>query len=255
MEVRDRDGRRWFGKRLHVGRQWRGELQGHRWWGDLAPDVPLLRSYDEELRVLVTAPVPGTAADPGDRATSTAAGVLLRRLHAAAAPVSDHAGWLAGVRHSLDFEGRRCAMLGTPVPHHLVATALAGLVELGTLRSVPTHGDFLPHNWMVDECGRVATLDFAESAVRPAAYDVARLVFGPAWSRPELLDGFLEGYGRSLDEEEQRFVRLHLVVNAATAVGWGTTHGVASVRDRGHEVLAWLKAASARRRAFAIRWR
>ena len=242
IEVRDPEGRSWFGKRLHVPRQWRGETQAYRWWGFLEGRVPQLRDQQDELRALVTAGLPGRPADPGDAATFRRAGALLRRLHLAVPARDDGGEWLQAVRSAAQFETARCHRLGAPVDEQLVTASLAGLAELAAVPVVPCHGDFLPHNWLVDDLGEVRTMDFAEAGWRPLAHDFARLRFGPCWDREELYAAFVQGYGRELTDAENAFVTLHLAVNATTAVGWGTEHGRPLVRDRGLEVLDRLAA-------------
>jgi hypothetical protein len=236
IEVRDHAQRHWFGKRIHFDRLWHGELTGYRWWQHLDA-CPGLLHHDPDLQAMVVTASPGRPADRKDPAAYESAGRLLRELHAVPVeePVTD---WVEETRAALTFESARAARAGHPVDPVLVSRCVAGLERLTRLPVVPTHGDFLPHNWLVDGSGALHTLDFAEAALRPAAHDLARLRFGPCWHRTDLWEAFLHGYGRALTRREERFLGHQLVVNAVTALGWGGSVGRDSVRDRGLEVLA-----------------
>ena len=242
IEVRDQNGLSWFGKRLHVPRQWEGETSAYRWWGGLEDRVPRVVDQHQELRALVTARLPGQPADPGDPAAFRRAGALLSRMHAVTPARDDGGEWLRSTWAAARFETARCRRLEVPVDERLVYACLDRLTELPALPVALCHGDFMPHNWLVDDAGEVRTMDFAEAGWRPVAYDFARLRFGPCWDRPELYDAFVEGYGRELTDDEEAFVALHLAVNATTAVGWGTEQDRPLVRDRGMEVLGRLAA-------------
>lgn len=59
---------------------------------------------------------------------------------------------------------------------------------------VPTHGDWQPRNWLIDQ-GTLRVIDFGRFAYRPACTDLCRLA-GQQWrDRPDLADAFIEGYG------------------------------------------------------------
>lgn len=238
LEVRDADGVHWFAKRMHLRRLWRGELAGYSWWQE-HPATPRLRHRNRALRALVVSAVPGTPASPEDHAAFEAAGALLRELHEVRTPVADDS-WLARARQSAHFETGRADRAGVRVDPGPVERALEAMAQLAAEEELvcrPSHGDFLPHNWLVGRSGAVATLDFAEAGLRPVTHDLARLRLGPCWQRSDLWSAFLGGYGRELSEVEHRLMGHQLAVNAVVAVGWGTTHSRADVRDRGLQAL------------------
>ena len=59
---------------------------------------------------------------------------------------------------------------------------------------VPTHGDWQPRNWLVDE-GTIKVIDFGRFAWRPADTDFCRLAAQQWRCNQRLEDAFFEGYG------------------------------------------------------------
>ena len=108
-------------------------------------------------------------------------------------------------------------------------------------RPHPCHRDYCAANWLISQEGTwtgVIDFEFAYWDVRVA--DFSR---DPDWNwmrRPELVDAFFTGYGRSLTpaEEQQR-----LVAHAEYALGailWGHDHAFYGFEREGREALAHL---------------
>jgi Ser/Thr protein kinase RdoA (MazF antagonist) len=60
---------------------------------------------------------------------------------------------------------------------------------------VPTHGDWHPRNWIVDDAGVVRAIDLGRADLRPAATDLLRLSSRELRGDPTLEAAFLDGYG------------------------------------------------------------
>jgi len=167
------------------------------------------------------------------------AGRLLRAFHGSSEQRPDVVAERTMTR--VERELRRCHHLGVAVDEDWVRRHVGAVRELGPLPVVRCHGDYLPHNWVIDARGTLRVIDFAEAHLDAAAYDVARIQFGPGWDRPNRVGAFLRGYGRPLLETEIAFVEAHLVVNALAAITWGTRNDQEPVRARGWEVLDALR--------------
>lgn len=84
---------------------------------------------------------------------------------------------------------------------HCIAPAVESLVRqiLAAYRPkpimiVPTHGDWQPRNWLIDE-GNIRVIDFGRFDRRPPATDLCRLAAQQWKEAPELEAAFLDGYG------------------------------------------------------------
>ncbi|WP_418276840.1 phosphotransferase [Isoptericola jiangsuensis] len=223
----------------HIGR----EISGHQdFLAGLASTghAPVLLHHDRQARVLATSWVPGelvaTHRAAGAADTYRQAGVLLARLHAVAARIdgdwesAERAKALAHLagphRIDADTEARLRALLAThPTP---------------PVRVVPTHGDFHPRNWVVED-GVVRLIDLGRAAWRPARTDLARLAAGPFAGRPDLAEAFVAGYGHDLrDDEGWERTPVHEAIGTAV---WAYRVGDAAFETQGHRMIAEVLAA------------
>ncbi len=174
------------------------EVRAHREW--LGPwratgHAATLVGADLEARLLVTTWLPGQLVEgtPAQAAPSTyhRAGVLLAVLHAQLA-VED-----------ADHEARENAraLRWLDEPHRIAADTEALLrSEIAAWPTppatlVPTHGDWQPRNWVVDDAGTVRVIDLGRADLRTAASDLARLAAQDFRRDPALETAFLTGYG------------------------------------------------------------
>ncbi len=100
---------------------------------------------------------------------------------------------------------------------------------------VPTHGDWQPRNWLVDE-GMVKAIDFGRCDWRPATSDFCRLAANQWRGNPQLEEAFFAGYGGDIRVADQwRIMAIHEAI--ATAV-WA--HQVRDERfeQQGHRMIA-----------------
>jgi Ser/Thr protein kinase RdoA (MazF antagonist) len=108
-------------------------------------------------------------------------------------------------------------------------------------RPVPCHRDYCAANWLVRPDGTWAGIidfEFAHWDVRVA--DFAR---DPHWNwihRPDLIDAFFEGYGRSLTPAEEQQLLVARAEYALSAIVWGRDHAFHGFEWEGRVSLAHL---------------
>jgi tRNA A-37 threonylcarbamoyl transferase component Bud32 len=218
----------------------RRELRAHREW--LGPWVetghgPSLVAGDEAAKLLVTRYLPGTLVEGSgaqdDPDTYRQAGTLLRRLHDQLAVHDDT--WNDTFRARVE---RHLAQ-----PHRIdprieerVREEVSGWPG-GGARVVPTHGDWQPRNWLVDE-GVVRVIDLGRADLRPPVEDLVRLARQDFARDPALEAAFLEGYGS--DPREPEAWRRALVGEAVGTAVWAYGVGDEEFEAFGHRLLAGL---------------
>ena len=108
-------------------------------------------------------------------------------------------------------------------------------------RPVPCHRDYGPANWLVTPDGAwsgVIDFEFAYWDVRVA--DFSRY---PNWEwmdRPELLDAFFDGYGRSPTPKEEQQLIVARTQYAVGAISWGREHSYHGFEEEGRRALRYL---------------
>ena len=198
------------------------EIHAHRTW--LNPwtsrgRAPRLVHADVGEHLLVTAHLPGRlvldSEHVDDPETYRQAGELLALLHDQGVAVEDP-------DHEAR-ENRRClAWLETPhriapaVQERLRSIVATWPTPVTTL--VPTHGDWQPRNWLVDDHGVVSVIDLGRAALRPAMTDLSRLHVQQFRGHPELEQAFLDGYGA--DPREPEAWHRTLVREAVSTAAW-----------------------------------
>ena len=226
----------------HIAR----EVEAHRRWLQpwaSAGRAPALLHADEGARVVVTRWLPGDLAQGTPAATDPdvhrQAGELLAQLHQQEA-VHD-----AGFEAAANTKTRRWLAGPHAIP---VETARRLAEEVGSWPEhpavlVPTHGDFHPRNWVVDDgrtTSRVGVIDFGRAALRPAESDLVRLVQRDWVGRPDLEAAFLTGYGS--DPREDGSWRRTRVREAVGTACWAHLVGDAAFEQEGLRLLEELTA-------------
>lgn len=106
-------------------------------------------------------------------------------------------------------------------------------------RSVPCHRDYGPDNWLIAAADRwTGVIDFEMSAWDVRVADFSRY---PRWEwmlRPDLVDAFFDGYGRTLTAAEQEQLLVAHVQYALSAILWGHEHEYHGFVREGHDALA-----------------
>ena len=196
--------------------------------------VARLVRADRSLRMLVTTYLPGVLVEGHEAEwaedTYQQAGVLLALLHGQGARPAPG--------HEAEADARALAWLDQP---HRIDTAteerLRAILTSGERPPstvVPTHGDWQPRNWLVDE-GRVLVIDLGRFDWRPPATDLARLAAQQFRGRPELERAFLEGYGTDpRTPESWRLIRVREAIGTAV---WAHQMGDADFEEQGHRMI------------------
>lgn len=215
------------------------EIRAHLEW--LSPWVgsgraPRMVHHDRAARLLVTSFLPGRLvldspyADEPDAFRQ--AGELLAALHGQDAVLDTGyeerenrraLAWLDG-EHRIppDIERRlRSEIDSWPTPPAVL---------------VPTHGDWQPRNWLVDDDGVVRVIDLGRAALRPAMSDLARLAAQDFARDPELEAAFLAGYGG--DPREPSAWHRNRVREAIGTASWAHQVGDEAFEAQGHRMIA-----------------
>ncbi len=105
----------------------------------------------------------------------------------------------------------------------------------GPVKVVPTHGDWQPRNWLVDD-GRVRVIDFGRFAFRPAETDLCRLGAQQWRSNEHLEPAFFRGYG--FDPRDPDRWPVMMLREAIGTTAWAYQVGNGAFEAQGHRMLA-----------------
>ena len=217
----------------HIAR----ELRAHREW--LGPWVrsgraPHLVHADADAKLLVTVYLPGQLVQghPAEYTPDTyrQAGRLLAQLHGQAA-VEDN---------SFEARQQRKVLACLDLPHAIPATVeerirrIVAAWPTPSSRCVPTHGDWQPRNWLVDN-GVIKVIDLGRADLRPASTDLLRLAAQQFSVRPELERAFLDGYGD--DPREPAAWQRQLLAEAVGTAIWAHQVGDELFEQQGHRMI------------------
>ncbi|MDQ3151848.1 MAG: aminoglycoside phosphotransferase family protein [Actinomycetota bacterium] len=199
------------------------EVHAHVHWAPaLGEQAARLVATDQALRVVLVTALPGRPHNPTgnpdiDGPIHQQAGALLRRLHSAepATPLPDFA---RGMRTRLTSWLERSAGLLTSEEQALVRRHVDALAELPTPEGVPCHLDYQPRNWLIDPIAGLGVVDFEHARVDATVRDLVRLTFRHWRMQPVLRDAFFDGYGRRLDDVEDRVLTHCAALDAVTAI-------------------------------------
>ena len=222
----------------HIAR----ELRAHREW--LEPWVrtghaPELVFGDAEAKLLLTRYLPGRLVEGApaqdDPETYRQAGELLARFHGQLTVHDDR--WSEKLRARVE------RFLAQP---HRIDPEIERQVRReiedwrgGPADLVPTHGDWQPRNWLVDD-GTVRVIDFGRADVRPREEDFLRLARQDFARDPRLEEAFLDGYGDD-PRQPDAWRRARVAEAVATAV-WAFGVGDTTFEQSGHRQLEGLYA-------------
>ncbi|MDP3892842.1 aminoglycoside phosphotransferase family protein [Nocardioides sp.] len=242
LRLVDRCGDAWFAKQAPDRAQWVAELRAYRRWvPTFADQSAVLRAADESLLAIVTSAVPGRPARGWSPETQRHAGSLLRRIHHSRPARETDAQ--AGPRMVARLESLLRGREGLFAPQELrfIREQVSGLADLPGSGQGPVHGDYLPRNWIVGEHdGQVRVIDFARSRRHVPAFDLTRLGYGAWWDRPDLMQAFLDGYGRALEPDEMTFLGRSLAATAMNRIRRGAELGRPGMVQRARQRLVAL---------------
>jgi len=218
------------------------EVHAYRHWTTaLGPSAPRLIAADSATMTIVITTLPGQPCS-GDPTADVhhQAGALLRRFHDSepARELLWFPGWLDNrIRHwTSQAKTLLSAEEATVVDSHLTALPMTGVPH-----GVPCHLDFQPRNWLLDESGNLALIDFEHARSDLPARDLVRLRFRVWPSRPDLQDAFLDGYGRPLTDAEDELVWHLGALDALTALARGRQISDPTLITSGHATLRQLQ--------------
>lgn len=240
VEIRDVDGVTWFVKIHRHTHHYAREVDAYlRWVPALGGHAPSLHGHDADLSVLLLSSVPGTP-EPEDSATPAIhhqAGRLLRALHDAEPPVP----WPEFAREQRakfdKWAGRAAALLERRCVD-FVASQLAAFADV-TPDAVPCHLDYSPRNWLVVD-SVVYVIDFEFARRHCWQQDLSRLFFGVWQDAPAAREAFLDGYGRTLADDDLALLLALGAASAMSTVVWAREHGDAEFEAAGRRNLAAL---------------
>jgi hypothetical protein len=214
------------------------EVWAHRHW--LEPwtsrgRAPVLVEADVEAKILVTRHVPGrlllNTPHVDDPDAFRQAGELLalrHEQHALSDPLQQRREAERALRY-LDGDHRI-----DPDTEQRLRSVIASWPDEPTVL-VPTHGDWQPRNWLVDD-GVVRVIDLGRAAMRPAMSDLTRLAAQDFRRDPRLEAAFLDGYG-SDPREPDGWLRQRAGEAIGTAC-WAHQVGDTTFEAQGHRMIA-----------------
>ena len=238
LRLRDAEGGRWVVKRNRERARYEAELAAYQKWAPaLGEHAARLRGYEDEGQILVLSTLPGELSWPGDADGHRRAGAALRLLHESELARPWDEFQMTKLSEFEDLAPQASQLFPVDVVD-FVLTRILALAELDrTPLRVPCHRDYTPRNWLVDG-DRLYVLDF--ELARPDVWvsDLTRLDSGVWHGRPELRAAFLEGYGRTLDAEDELVFGACAALTATWLVVKGTEHGQRELVDENRRMLA-----------------
>ncbi len=256
---------RYYVKIYRERSDWEVEAHGYLHWAPAfegrAPRLIALR--EEDPPALVVSALPGRPmaevrlTPDQERAVWRAAGQALVNLHEWARgtffgpcrwdgrpiltpPIEDATTYtLADLAHWVE-RGKRAGCLAAE-ELALVEAAQPLAAAFAGEPPVPCHRDYGPANWLIEEGTWAGVIDFEFSRWDVRVADFTRY---PDWEwlrRPDLIQAFFEGYGRTLTPQEEVQCLFGHVQYAVAAIVWGYENGFHGFEAEGREALRRLR--------------
>ncbi|MBM7780544.1 phosphotransferase [Arthrobacter tumbae] len=184
--------------------------------------------------LLITTYQPGTLVEGTpyelDLGVHAQAGSVLRAFHEQSALISDEYELRATDKTVawLDKEHRIASTVEAEVRQILAAYRPAPIMI------VPTHGDWQPRNWLMED-GDIRVIDFGRFDLRPPATDLCRLAAQQWKEAPGLEAAFLDGYGS--DPRRGVIWVMELLREAVGTAVWAYQMGDTDFEAQGHRML------------------
>lgn len=251
--VQTPDGTKYIVKQLQNRRFFGRELTGYSWTPALGPGrAPTLVAADPDIRAVILSILPGLMLKPDAGLASEdepdafeQAGALLARLHRAVEPRYDTSTIDRLVARTDDHVRRAGAELNA-AQYDLVYAQAETLQSIAPrLISVASHGDYQRRNLLWQPGARtLGVIDFERAELAPAVRDFVLLESDAFLDRPDLKTAFVRGYGRELDPLETRALGAWIILDAVSALAWGSENRQQGLIDRARRTFSTFEPAS-----------
>ncbi|MEU7033673.1 aminoglycoside phosphotransferase [Streptomyces sp. NPDC046237] len=245
LRLVSRDGKEFFAKQHGERDRYVRELHAYLAWGShLISHVPRVVGRQDRTCTLLLTAVPGVRADtvapgsPEEEQAHYEAGCVLGKLHHATSVPRTGAVGTELAQRLRDWTARadRAGLISTVerdrLSHH--ADVLANTL----MDSAVCHLDYQPRNWILGDAFGLCDLEHMRRDAR--IRDFARLEFRRWQAAPNLRTAFFAGYGKPLNDTEQRLLESFGAIEAVTALVRGHERDDLALSTHGRTVLARL---------------
>lgn len=240
LEVADGAGLPWIVKRHHHEWAYRRELSALIDWAPAMGEgrAPRLRAWDDATQTLVMTRLPGVVGGVGTADGHRQAGQLIARLHALG-PQGEIENYATTMHRQLDDWLRRVPEVLAVDEVDFVSHRIDELSSLPAPVTAPTHNDYQPRNWLLDDAGVVRVFDFGRAKIDMFLRDFERMWFAEWTDHPDLRRAFFAGYGRQLDEVS--LITVRGAYQAASTILWAREHADPDFEQHGRRMLGRLR--------------
>ncbi|MEU6707347.1 phosphotransferase [Streptomyces wuyuanensis] len=245
LHLVDADGNEFFAKQHSERDRYVRELHAYLAWGSqLTGHVPHVVGRQDRTCTLLLTAVPGVRANtvapgsPDEERAHYEAGRVLGKLHrASSVPRSGAVGTDLAQRLG-DWTARadRAGLISTLERERLSHNA--DVLANTLMDSAVCHLDYQPRNWLLGDA--FGLCDFEHMRRDARIRDFARLEFRRWQAAPHLRTAFFTGYGKPLNETEQRLLESFGAIEAVTSLVRGHEQNDLSLSTHGRTVLARL---------------
>lgn len=245
LRLVDAEGNEFFAKHHNERDRYIRELHAYLAWGaNLIGHVPRVVGRQDRTCTLLLTAVPGVRVDtvapgsPEEEQAHYEAGRVLGKLHHATSVARTGAIGTELTQRLRDWIARadRAGLISTVerdrLSHH--ADVLANTL----LDSAVCHLDYQPRNWILGDA--FGLCDFEHMRRDARIRDFARLEFRRWQAAPNLRTAFFAGYGKPLNDTEQRLLESFGAIEAVTALVRGREQDDLALSTHGRTVLARL---------------
>jgi hypothetical protein len=242
LEVVDAAGLFWIVKRHHQEWAYRRELPALLDWAPVmgAGRVPTVRAWDDATRTLVMTRLPGVVGAVDTADGHRQAGQLIARFHALG-PAGEIEDYATTMHSQLDDWLRRVPEVLAADEISFVRNRIDALSSLPAPVTAPTHNDYQPRNWLLDDAGALRVFDFGRAKVDMFLRDFERMWFAQWTDQPHLRQAFFAGYGRELDPHEVSLITVRGAYQAASTILWAREHADPDFERHGRRMLDRLR--------------
>lgn len=239
------DGNEFFAKQHSERDRYTRELHAYLTWGShLIGHVPRVVGRQDQTCTLLLTAVPGVRVDtvtpgsPEEEQAHYEAGRVMGKLHRATSVPRSGAVGTELAQRLRDWIARadRADLISTIERDHL--THSADVLTNTRMDSAVCHLDYQPRNWLLGDA--FGLCDFEHMRRDARVRDFARLEFRRWQAAPNLRAAFFAGYGRPLNDTEQRLLESFGAIEAVTALVRGHEQDDLALSAHGRTVLARL---------------